>query len=500
MRIGIIGFLHESNTFVATATTREDFIACHLDVGRRILDRWRGAHHEVGGFLAGAAQYGFEPVPIVVAVAMPAGPLTAETFEGIWQDIRARLDDAGHLDGILLALHGATVAANAPDADGEIVVRVRAALGPDKPIVMTLDLHANISPRMVAGVTATILYRTTPHVDQRQRGLEASELIARTVRGAVRPVQAVASPPMMMNVSRQDTSQEPASGLLRALERVLSRPAILSASIGYGYPRADVPEMGTAIVVVADGNQAAAAGSAQELARAAWEMRHRFTGEIPTPQAAIREAAACPERPVVVSDMGDNIGGGAPGDSTILLEEILRQGVPGALVVLWDPEAAAHCAAAGVGAHVDLAVGGKSRDQPGRPVPVQGRVRTISDGIFFEPQPRHGGRSDNDQGLSVVVATGQQHTIVLTSRRMAPMSLHQVLSLGIDPRASRIITAKGAIAPRAAYAPVAARFILADTPGATSADLLSFVYRHRRRPMFPWEPDATYTDDASSHG
>ena len=492
MRIGIIGFLHESNTFVAAVTTRADFSACHLDVGQQILDRWQGTHHEVGGFLAGADQYGFEPVPIVVAVAMPSGPLTAETFDGIWKDIREGLRGAGNLDGVLLALHGATVAVNAPDADGQIVTRLRRVVGPTMPIVMTLDLHANISSHMVVGVTATILYRTTPHVDQQERGFEAAQMIAQTVRGEIRPVQALETPPMVTNVIKQDTSQEPAALLIRRLEDILHQPSILSAGIGYGYPRADVPEMGTSIVVVANGEQRAANEHAIGLSQEVWRLRHRFVGEIPTAAQAIRQAAAFEGQPVVVSDMGDNIAGGAPGDSTILLQEILRQGVLNGLVVLWDPQAAASCITAGVGSHVQIKVGGKTADQHGKPVAIQGRVRTICDGMFFEPQPRHGGRSEQNQGLSVVVETGQRHTIVLTSLRMAPLSLHQILSLGIDPQAKKIITVKAAIAPRAAYACVAAHFILADTPGPTSADLKSFKYQHRRQPLFPWEPEAEY--------
>jgi microcystin degradation protein MlrC len=491
MRIAIIGLLHESNTFVATTTTRRDFQDCQLDIGQDVLRRWRGAHHEIGGFLEGAGRFGFEPVPIFATVAVPSGPLCTETFEGFWHDISSGLRGAGDVDGILLALHGATVAAGTPDADGEVVTRLRAQVGPRLPVVMTLDLHANISPRMIDGVTATILYRTTPHVDQRDRGLEAARLIAGTVRGEIRPVQALRKPPMVANVA-QDTSREPASALRRKLEEEVELPSMLAAGIGYGFPRADVQEMGMSVVVVADADQSAANGSADRLAQAAWQMRYRFQANVPAPDEAIRQAAEWDGQPVVVSDLGDNVGGGAPGDSTVLLEQIVQQDVPDALIVLHDPQAAQTCAAAGAGIQVDLAVGAKASGGPGRPLVVRGRVRTISDGLFYEPQPRHGGRSDNNQGLTAVVETPGRHTIVLTSLRMAPMSLQQILSLGIDPRRKKIIVVKGAIAPRAAYAPVASHFILADTPGPTSADLNSFEYRHRRRPMFPWERDARY--------
>ena len=492
MRFGIIGFLHESNTFVSGKTSRDDFAACHLHIGQEIFEHWRDTHHEIGGFLAGAEQHEFEPVAISVAIAMPSGPLTEEAFESIWNDMSRGLRDAGRLDGILLALHGATVAVNAPDADGEIVSRLRAQIGPDLPVIMTLDLHANISPRMVAGVTATIAYRTTPHVDQFERGLEAATLMTRTARGEIDPVQRLETPPMLMNVFKQDSSEEPASTLLRRLEEVVARPGILSASIGFAYASADVEEMGTSVIVVADRDRSAAAEGASWLARQAWDMRREFAGELPGPAEAIAQAIAFDGQPVVVSDIGDNVGAGSPGDSTVLLAELVRQDAADALVVLWDPAAAGRCAAAGVGAAIDLEVGANTEDSPGDRVPISGCVRILADGRFFEPEPRHGGRSENDQGLSAVVETDQRHTIVLTSLRMAPLSLHQILSLGIDPKRKKIIVVKAVVAPRAAYAPVAAKFILCNTPGPASNDLSSFEYRHRRRPMFPWEPEAEY--------
>ena len=492
MRIAIIGFLHESNTFVHTKTTRDNFAACNLHIGKEVLDHWQGAHHEVGGFLEGALQYEFDPVPILVAVAMPAGPLTADTFESLWHDISAGLQHAGNLDGILLALHGATVADNAHDADGEMVARIRHLVGNQLPIVMTLDLHANVSKRMIEGVTATVLYRTTPHVDQRERGLEAAKLMARTVRGEIQPVQAIEFPPMLSRVIKQDSSEEPAATALCRLEEACQQPSILSASIGYGFAYADVPEMGTSIIVVADGDHSAASKTAKWLGRQVWDRRHDFVGDLPTPQQAIQQAAAWEEQPVVVSDIGDNIAAGAPGDSTVLLAEVIRQNVTNALIVLWDPQAVAECAAAGVQNQVSLDVGGKSRDQPGQPVHISGSVRTLSDGLFFEPHPRHGGRSENDQGLTAVVETDQGHTIALTSHRMAPLSLRQILSLGIDPLAKKIIVVKAVIAPRAAYAPVTAHHILSDTPGTTASNFLSLNHQHRRRPLFPWEATATY--------
>lgn len=496
MRIGIVGFLHESNSFAEMVTTREDFEACSLDIGAALLDRWTGTHHELGGFIAGAEQFDFEPVPIVAAVAVPSGRVTKEAFESIWSDMVAGLDGCGPLDGLLLGLHGATYAEHVPDADGEIVQRIRDRVGPDLPIVMSLDLHTNLSPRMVEGVNATVLYRTVPHVDQFRCGLEAASILARAVRGIIRPVQAVQHVPMLMDVTRQDTDQEPASLLIAELDRSMQEPKILSAGIGFGFCHADVKELFTSIVVTADGDAHTADAEARRIADQVWSMRDRFVGDEPKPGDAVRIAVEMEGQPIVVSDLGDNVGGGARGDSTVLLQEILRQGIGNTLIVLWDPDNVQACARASIGDTLELCVGGKGQNDATGPIPIRGRLRTMSDGHFIEPQPRHGGRRENYQGLTAVLEAENGHTIVLTSLRMAPFGLHQILSLGIDPAAKKIIIVKAAIAHRAAYAPVAAHFLIADTPGATTADLASRTYRHRPCPLFPLETDAEYVPTA----
>jgi microcystin degradation protein MlrC len=250
--------------------------------------------------------------------------------------------------------------------------------------------------------------------------------------------------------------------------------------------------MGASFVAVANGDIQAARQTAQWMARRAWARRHAFTANVPSPEQALREAAAHAKRPVVLMDVGDNVGGGSAADSTILLETAMRLGIGDLLVILRDPDSVRACAQAGVGAQVALNVGAKIDNLHGRPVPIQGRVRTITDGRFVEDRPVHGGGRFYDQGLTAVVETAHKRTIILTSLPMPPMSLEQVRSTGIRPERSKIIIVKGVVAPRGAYEPIAARIILVNTPGATSADLSQFEYKHRRRPLFPFEDDATY--------
>jgi microcystin degradation protein MlrC len=496
MRIGIIGFQHESNSFMPASTDRAVFEECRYDAGEAIFENWRDSHHEIAGFIEGAAKFDYEPVPLLAAVAMPCGPLTAEAYEEITGEIIASIRAAEKLDGILLGLHGAMVAVKYPDADGQTASLVRKAVGPDLPVVMTLDLHANVSHKMIESTTAAVYYRSNPHLDQRQRGLEAAEIVARTVRGEISPVQAVETPPMTMNILKQYTDHEPAATLFRNVEEVMKRDKIISASVTMGFAYSDVEKMGPSFLAVADGDAQAAKEAAAWMAQQAWDNRKEFVGGAPSPEEAIRQAAASEKQPITLFDVGDNVGGGSPGDSTFLFAEIIKQGVKNSMVVLYDPESVQKCVDTGIGQDVSLSVGGKSDDRHGQPVQITGRIRTISDGFYIEDEARHGGRRFNDQGVTVVVETPEEHTVVLTSLRMPPMSLEQVLSVGVKPQRKKILIAKGVVAPRAAYQPVSAEIVLVDTPGASSANPTNFEFHNRRRPLYPFEEDAEYSPTA----
>lgn len=491
-RIGVAGFLHESNTFLSIPTSYEAFASTSLTRGAALLERWQGARHELGGMLEGAREQGWTIAPLLATFAVPSGAIEAGAFARIARELLAELEAALPLDGLLLALHGATVSEQHPDADGEILRRLRARLGPDFPIVTTFDLHANLSEQMARHATALIGYRSNPHLDQYERGLDAAALLAKILAGQARPVQALETPPMVIEIARQHTAQPPAAGLYQDLAEALRWPGILSASVAMGFPYADVAEMGASFLAVADQDPGLARRAARWMAERAWERRHEFVATLPSVEEAVRYAGKAERTPVALMDIGDNVGGGSAGDSTHLLAEILRQGVPNALVILYDPAAVQSCLAAGVRQTVDLEVGGKTDLLHGSPIRIRGRVRTLSDGFFVETQVRHGGWTQNDQGITAVVETAEGHSVVLTSRRMAPMSLEQVLSLGIKPERKRVLVVKGVVAPRAAYEPVAAEILLVDSPGATANSPRHFPYARRRKPLFPLEPEAAY--------
>ena len=479
MRIAIGGIMHESNTFASTVTDRGRFEEGSLTWGDAMLPVWRAAHHEMGGFIAGAEREGYELAPTVMAWATPSGPVDDAVLDEVVEGIIQRVRQSG-ADGLLLALHGAMVTARFADADGEVLRRLRAELGSELPIVATLDYHANVSAETAEYADALIGYQTYPHVDQRERGLAAAGLMARMVRGEVRPVTAVAQPALIVPLLGQATEREPMRSLLNEARGAEQRAGMLSVSVMAGFPYADVPEMGPSVIAVADGDRGLAVATAAELGQRMWELRREFFVKCPDAKEGVRLAMAA-ERPVILVDLGDNIGGGSAGDGTILLIELLCQGARDAVVVIHDPDAVRAAVAAGVGGPFERPVGGRVGGLNGEPVPVRGVVRSIHDGTWVEDQPRHGGRRYNDQGTTAVIEIEGPILLVVNSLRTPPFSLGQLTSLGIDPARQGIIVVKAAVAYKAAYAPIAGRVIEVDTPGLTGIDPGRFTYKRSLR-------------------
>jgi microcystin degradation protein MlrC len=484
MRIAIAGFMHESNTFNPLLTDRAAFEAQSLTFGSALLDEWRDAHHEVGGFLEAARVEGFEPVPLLMAWATPAGPVADDVFDEITAKLCDLLRDS-HADGLLLALHGAMVAQSHLDADGEILARLRRAVGRELPIAVTLDLHGNLSQKLIDHCDLAVAYRTCPHIDQRECGRRAASLLVRRLRGEIRPCLALAKPSLLLNIMTHDTSLPPLRPFMDAARALEQQPGILAASLLPGFAYADVPQMGPSILVVSDGDPERARQVADRLAGDLWQAREQLSVPLPNAATAVMQALHADKRPVVLVDTGDNVGGGSAGDGTTLLRELLRQGAAESVVCLYAPEQVKQCAAAGVDKELSLVVGGKVDRLHGEPLPVTGRVRVLHDGTYIEPEVRHGGRRVNHMGATAVVELPGRNLLVLNSLRHPPFSLGQLTCLGIKPQQQRILVVKAAIAYKAAYAPIAGTIIAVDTPGLTAVNPQRFTYRHIRRPLYP---------------
>lgn len=482
MRIAIAGLMHESNTFSSKPTGLDAF---KIEHGDELISSWREAHHELGGFIEGVTGEEFELVPILMANATPSGIVTADAFDHLVGELATQLLEAQPLGGLLLALHGAMVSEEHPDADGEVIRRLRQVLGAEFPLVVTHDLHANISEQAVLHSTALVVYKTYPHIDQRQRGLQAAEILAKTLREEIHPIQRISKPPMVLNIVRQNTNVEPMKSIMEAARDLERRPRVVAASVALGYQYADVEEIGPATIILTDGDEKLAQTEAERLSSMLWGIREQLTVELPEAAEAVQQAIAGDGWPAILVEMGDNIGGGSAGDSTFLLKELVGQGADRWVVVLADPEAAQRCAGEGIGAVLTIRVGGKQDDLHGGPVEVTGRVKSLHDGQFIETEPRHGGARYQDQGPTAVLeieagAPEDANYIVLTTERQVPFSLQQLRSLGLQPESQKIIVVKAAIAYRAAYEPIAGRIIEVDTPGLTTVNPNRFTYSNVR--------------------
>ncbi len=488
MRVAIVAFHHQSNTFVDGETNRMHFAEDLLAYGDAVKNQLGCAAHEVGGFFEVLEEEGIQAVPVFAARAYPFGVVEFETFEELVATILDGLKAVGPVDGVLAAPHGIVVSEKHIDGDGWWLSRVREWIGPDIPLIAALDLHTNLSAEMVKATDALVAYRTNPHLDQRETGKKAARLMARTLRGEVTPTQAAVLPPMAINIQCQNTSEAPLKDLYDWASILDTEPAVLSQSLLLGFPYADVVNMGSSVVVVTDGNPALAKRLAVGLAEDMWSRRAQFTPSFLAPQHALNQVLQCQGR-VLLLDMGDNVGAGAPGHGTLLLEELHARAISPSFVCLHDPESVKQANHAGVGASVELKLGSVSDGLHGNAVNAKCQVVSLHDGKFKETGVRHGGFIDFDQGHTAVVETDRGVTVMLTSRRMPPFSLAQFECCGLDPRSFRVLVAKGVIAPLAAYGPVVNRVIAVNTPGVTCADMKQLPYHNRRRPMFPFETD-----------
>lgn len=483
MRFLTGGIFNETNTFNRHGIDADAFVQVRGAEGFA----YAGANHSLGGVIDACREFGIEVVPTLYADALATGLPTRVAYEALRDELLERIAAELPADGVVLTLHGAMVAEGYPDAEADIAQRVRALVGPTMPIAVTLDFHANLGAAMVEAVDIVTTYDTYPHVDQAARGREAVELLARVAKGEIRPTMALVKPPMMPVPQAQHTERDPFRAIV-ARAHEMERSGALTVAVAGGFAYADTPVTGSGYLVTTVGDPELAQRLATELAGLAWSLRESMVVRNTPPDQAVAEAIGWPEGPVILVDVGDNIGGGTPGDGTVLVAELLRQGARDAVMVIADREAVAAAINAGIGGTVKTLVGGKSDDLHGEPVQIAGEVVTITDGRWVHEGPEWTGVPVAMGRTAVVQVDGVQ--LVLTEKATAPGDLQQLKSVGIDPRQQRILVVKAAVRWRGGYGPIARHAIHVDTPGLCSADLTRFPYRHLRRPIWPLDPDA----------
>jgi len=492
MRIAVAGLCHETNTFAEGVTRFEHFERAGgfpaLTVGEEIVAALHATKVPMGGFIAAAEELGFELVPIIWTFAQPSGIVMQNAYEKLAGMLLDGLQKAMPIDGVLLDLHGAMVTEELEDGEGELLARIRHLIGPDIPIMVTLDLHANITPAMAAEASALIGYDTYPHVDCFERGIEAAHLLVDTISGHVQPTTGLAQIDMLIGPPRQCTLLSPMKDIFALVHEIEQRPGILAVTLAAGFPFSDTYNTGPCAVVSADGDQHLAQESAEEVAELLWQRREQFRLALTPVEEAIRYAVEQGAGPVILADGSDNPGGGAPCDGTVMLEALISAQAPRATVaIMVDPEAVGQAIAAGVGKQVSLTVGGKTDDRHGAPLTVTGYVRLISDGNYRNQGPMMTGLSVA-MGRTVVFVVGDVE-ILLTEQAVQPYDMQVLRSVGIEPTRRLIIGLKSSVHFRADYQEMATRIFEVDTPGVHNPDVTQYTYRRLRRPMWPLDEE-----------
>jgi microcystin degradation protein MlrC len=458
VRVAVGGIRHETNTFSTLRTGLAEF---RVERGDEI--QVPGAH-------------GVEIVGTLVAGASPHGLVEHAAYQALKVELLDRLRAALPVDGVFLDLHGAMEVARIGDGESDLAAAVRALVGPAVPISASLDLHANISPALVAACDAMTALRTAPHRDGVETRARAMRLLLRALREGRRPVTAMAKPPILIAGESAVTDVEPARSLYGLLPSIDARPGVLDASVIIGCAWTDSPYTSTAALAVA-WEREVAEREARQLGEEIWRCRAEFRPDAETAplDAAVPRALAAPSGPVFVSDSGDNVTAGGAGDLPLVLAELLRVGAERALVAgLSDAAAVAACAAAGAGATVRLALGGKLDAVSGRPLPVDATVARLG------------------AGWAVVRVGGVD--VAVTADRRAFTTLAGFAALGLDPLAYRVVVVKqGYLFPELRDAAAGAPRILALTPGFTDLELTRLPYRRLTRPIYPLDGGVTWS-------
>jgi microcystin degradation protein MlrC len=500
-RIAVGGFLHETNTFAPTKATYDDFVHGggwpSMALGDDVLKVMRNINVGLAGFVEEAEAQRWEMVPTISCAASPSAHVTEDAYERIVKVMIDGIKAAGPLDGVYLDLHGAMVTEHLDDGEGEILARVRHVIGKELPLVVSLDLHANVTPEMVEHADALVAYRTYPHVDMADTGHAAARHLALLLRTGQRFAKAFRQLPFLIPISWQCTNDEPTKGIYQKLAS-LETDAVPTLSFAPGFPAADFAHCGPSVFAYGK-TQADADAAADELTKLIIGHEDDFDGRIFTPDEGVRHAmelAKAASKPIVIADTQDNPGAGGDSDTTGMLRALVRNNAGKAAIgVIYDPQSAKAAHAAGVGAAVTLALGGKSGISGDAPYKETFVVEQLSDGQFVAPGPYYGGR-DMDMGPSACLRIGDVRVVVSSHKaQLADQSMYRYV--GIEPTQQSILVNKSSVHFRADFEPIAEKLLICAAPGAMPADTAALPWT-RLRPGIRIKPNGAPFSPATS--
>lgn len=486
MKILIGEITHETNTFSEVKTTVESFKQWEWLHRAEIIKRHRGVRDYLGGMIDRAEEIGIEIVPAFAANAMPSGIITSETYERLVLELINGMKEAGEFDAVCLALHGAGVAEGIDDLEGAVLSAVRGVIGYDIPVVVTLDLHGNITDQMVKEADVLLGVNFYPHVDAYERGIEAIDITKQILLGEVQPKMSLKKLPLLIPTST--TNLSPAKDINQLCWAREEQDAVLDCTFFHGFPYTNIPEVGVTVLTVTNNDQELADHTSLEIAEAIWNMREQFFPHIDSPEEGIQKALALNGAPIVMNETSDNPGGGTPGDGTHLLSAMLKADLENACFgFIYDPQVADIAHEQGAGAVIEVSLGGKTDDLHGEPVKIKAYVKSLTDGVFIQSSPMGKGRKV-DLGKSARLVVGGLD-IVVCSKRSQTLDEQIFLLHGIDVTTYKIVALKSSQHFRAGFEPLAHSIISVDSPGLSSFNLHSFHHTRLSGAVYPFEKE-----------
>ncbi|HEX6118025.1 MAG TPA: M81 family metallopeptidase [Dongiaceae bacterium] len=481
-------FSHETNTFNRNRTEYRSFMEREGFFGEDAIKERGNANTELAGFCDSARKHGWRLIHVLSASAEPAGVVTRDAFDRLGGAIvTAAAENKGRIDGILLSLHGAMVTEFCEDGEGELLERLRAVVGPDLPIAITLDLHGNVTPKMCELADIAVSYKTYPHVDMRERARQAGDILDRAMKGEIRPRILRAHRPMLDEVNSGRTDIGPMVERIAKAIAYEREPGVLAVSINAGFPSADIKEVGPTVIVTYDRDESNHRAFAEIIADDIWNKRFDVINDFMTVEqaAAIAKAYVPTKGPIIVADYADNPGGGGYGDSTNLLKAMLDAGIgDAAFGPMVDPEAARQLHRHGIGERAKVRLGGKTDARfGGGPLDLEGEVRLISDGSYVGDGPMVGGLRLGFGDTAVIRVDGIDILVVTEPAQM--LDLQQFRAFGIDPARKSVVALKSMQHFRAAFEPIAGKVIVCDSGALCTTHLEKLPYRNAPRPIYP---------------
>jgi microcystin degradation protein MlrC len=480
-------FMHETNTFSRVETDMAAFRRRDFHLENEIPAAFRDTRSAFGATFEAADKYGWTLIHPVSASANPSGLVTRGAFEEIAGLVVGAAKKQGPIDGVLLHLHGAMVTDEHEDGEGELLRRLRGAIGRDVPVVVTLDLHANVTQAMADHASALIAFRTYPHIDQYERAWQGAELLERAMKGEIKPMTVIARRPTIYGLNHGRTQSGPMVEALSRADAVERKGEALVVSLCAGFTRANIRDVGPSVTVTTNGASPRGQAIAEGLMDFAWETREENTAKLlPIPAVIELARKGKPgDKPLVVADYTDNPGGGGYGDATAFLKAMVEAKLPSvAFHALCDPEAVQDGIKAGIGSRTTLTLGGKTDPKMGGgPLTLEGDVTCLSNGKFIAYGPMGGGVA-RDYGPSMVFRVGGIDIVVITNNGQAT-DLGQLTSLGIDPTRYRTVAVKSMHHFRAAFEPIAREVVLVDTGALCSEIYTPELFTKVRRPIYP---------------